>query len=46
MERPVNILLPQVMVCLLLQGGIVGGGVLLRHYVALSQSCCDRHLEL
>lgn len=38
--------LPQVGLCLLLQGGIAASGLLLNHWLLAPTPCCDRHLEL
>jgi hypothetical protein len=38
--------LPQVGVCLLLQGGIAVTGLLLHHWLPAPPPCCDRHLVL
>lgn len=38
--------LPQVGICLLLQGGIATSGLLLHHGLLAPTPCCDRHLVL
>lgn len=38
--------LPQVGLCLLLQGGIATSGLLLHHWLLAPTPCCDRHLVL
>ncbi|MFM7312398.1 MAG: hypothetical protein ACKO0M_04395 [Cyanobium sp.] len=43
MSRLVRTWMPQVGVCLLLQGGLVSGGALLHHWVDAPSPCCDRH---
>ena len=45
-RRPMKAWLPQVGVCLLLQGGIAVTGLLLHHWLLAPTPCCDRHLVL
>ncbi len=41
--RFVTVWLPQVGVCLLLQGGLIGTGLLLNHWIApIPPPCCDQ----
>jgi hypothetical protein len=46
MERNLRTWLPQVGLCLLLQGAIVGGGVLLNRWIVPEPPCCDSPLVL
>lgn len=45
-RRPMKAWLPQVGICLLLQGGIAVTGLLLHHWLTAPTPCCDRHLVL
>jgi hypothetical protein len=41
MTRLLRIWLPQVSTCLLLQGAIAGGSIMLNHWLAPPTPCCD-----
>jgi hypothetical protein len=45
-RRTMKAWLPQVGICLLLQGGIAVTGLLLHHWLLAPTPCCDRHLVL
>jgi uncharacterized SAM-binding protein YcdF (DUF218 family) len=47
MARLVKLWLPQMGICLLLQGCLIGGGLLLKSWLApTSTPCCDQPLVL
>ncbi|MEB3262632.1 MAG: hypothetical protein VKK94_06705 [Cyanobacteriota bacterium] len=47
MSRLVRMWLPQMGICLLLQGGLIGGGLVLHRWIAPhSPPCCDQPLAL
>lgn len=47
MARFVKLWLPQVGICLLLQGGLIGGGLMLHRWILPPGApCCDQPLVL